>query len=211
MSTLCTRNSSARLVAAIGLGLLILGSASLADADDAKTRRFTPTVGLEMGRYDEVLRLDLQNGESSEQRAIWNTRVSFGLAIRLAPSWLRVGKIDLQSSIGFGYVYLPGHFPLHLRQGALWKWSPSSWFSLFAGGSLGVSLDTGDATFSYLEFGIPMGVRLWFVELVYRPAATIGLGRHHRTVFSGERAHGVATSFQPFQLALRFRLSPLSW
>jgi hypothetical protein len=173
--------------------------------------RFVPTLALEAGTTGEALEVALATGELSDTRQHTNSRVALGLAYHLID--LRGPAIALigQTSLGVGLRWQTGDWPLHLRQELATRFRLTSWCSIAIGLGTGVEINTGQPAMSYWELGVPLTLRLWFVELQYYPHATLPLSGEERAVFGGTRRQATALAITPLHAVLRFRIEPLGF
>lgn len=171
---------------------------------------FVPTFALEMGYFEDEVRIDRGADEPTERTPRWNNRVSLGLGydlIDLGPDIALSGH----TALGFGLAYAPGDWLVHIRQEVAPAWDATTWFRLSAGLGLGFTLNAGRTSHSFGELGLPVTVRLGFVELGYSPRITFALASDETTVLGGERREAVRTGFSPAFFHLRFRFEPLGF
>lgn len=188
---------------------MILASLSLASGV-ARGDDITPTAAVELGQYTEQLSVDLGTVESSDERALWNTRIALGVGYKLETLGRDV-SVRGHSSAGFGLVYAPGDWPFHLRQEVAVVYDVTTWFALSAGLGTGFQVNASTIDRSYWEIGAALGARLGFFELTYYPMATVGLGSTSRDVYGGTMRQEIATGVAPFTVMARFHIAPLAW
>lgn len=177
-----------------------------------EAKRFVPTLGLELGGLGESLALRVPGAATDETRSDVRTTIALGLAhpvVRLGDPRVR---IDGHASIGLGPTFQRGNYHVPIRENVTLAYDVASWLTLRGGLGLGVVIDASQSALSYGEIGLPMGVTLWStVEIVYRPYVSLALGSEDRVVFGGSRALSAATSFQPLDIALRFRWTAIGF
>ena len=198
-------------LALIALALPARADEAIATSAAANSPRFVPTLSLETGQYAEELRLDLGERTEREQRALWSSRLALGLGYPIPIDGLGFGQLRGQSSVGVGLVYELGHWPVHLRQELLLALPLTAGLAAVGGLGTGVQLNTSAWARSYWEFTTPIGLRAGPVEVLYLPAALIGLGAETEEVFGGERRHGVANGLAPLNIVARVRFERLGW
>lgn len=175
---------------------------------DAPT--FVPTFAMEMGYFEDEVRLTRDGAELSELSTRWNNRVSLGLGydmVDLGGDFALSGH----SALGFGLAYAPGDWLVHVRQEVAPAWDATSWLRFSVGLGLGLTLNTGRTDHSFGELGLPVTVRLAFVELGYSPRLTFALVQDTTDVLGGERVDTVKTGITPAFFHLRFRFEPLGF
>ena len=164
-----------------------------------------PTLGLGVGQTLEAARVEFDDGGAATQaRALTHSRLDLGLSYAL----LRRGmtRVRGQSSAGVGLVYAPGDWPVHLRQDFGVELVPKRWFGAFVGLGVGFDINTTRPVYSAFALALPLGLRFGPVELVYRPALSVGLGAEHSEVLGGSQRRSAATGVAPFELLLRVRI-----
>jgi hypothetical protein len=165
--------------------------------------RVRPTLEVEAALATQRLVADLGATRTEATRALWATRLAAGVDVRLPAALLPVGRLRVLGSVGLGYVYETGAWPVHVGAAALWQAPVSPRWSFPLGVSARVVIDTQAPQRSDLELGLPLGVRCGRVELVYNPAVVIPFGAEVRPLLGGERRLGAKPGIAPLGLVLR--------
>ncbi|MBS2014045.1 MAG: hypothetical protein JST00_14240 [Deltaproteobacteria bacterium] len=205
------------LVAIVSLGRA--ASAEETQVDEApaqpkppEVKRFVPTLALELGGLRESLDLRVPGARSEETRSDVRMTLALGLAHPVARLGDPRARIDGHASIGLGPTFQRGNYHVPIRENVTFAYDATSWLTLRGGLGLGLTIDASQSALSYAELGIPLGVTLWgAVEVSYRPYLSLPLGSEERDVFGGSRTLSAATSFQPLDIALRFRWTAIGF
>lgn len=172
---------------------------------------WAPTVAVELGGFDEQLRVRTDGVDTDSQRGQVRAGVGLGVAhpvVRLS-DWV---ALDGLASVGLGVTFGSGHWLLPLREDLTFAFTPARWLTLRAGLGLGFSADLSAAQRSFAELALPVSVTFWrTVELAWRPMLTLPLGSDTQAVLGGERALATRVEVLPFDVQLRFRLGGAGW
>ncbi|MCB9613073.1 MAG: hypothetical protein H6722_11525 [Sandaracinus sp.] len=193
---------------ALGLVATFFGAHAAAQsrptALDGEARRWLPTLALEAGFLDEELRFE----GASDERSLWFSRLSIGVAVGLPSARLR-GSLRSVTELGLGLVYRTGHWPLSLRQGVHYERRIAERFALVTGLDVALQLDARAPRRSHAEMGLNVGFRAGPFELAWRPHLAFRLGEERTQVFEGTRVRRIATQLQLFHLVARFHFRTL--
>lgn len=163
--------------------------------------RLAPMAGVEMGQSHERLTVKLPGYSAQEDRWLWNTSLMLGLSAPIPA----LGGIPLRadSSLTYGKIIHSGHGRLSLREDLLADLPIGAGFSLLVGPGVAFVINTTQASRSSFDLALPLGIRYKWMELLYRPAASIPLGKEEQPVFGGTRQLSARPGLVPFALVLR--------
>lgn len=184
----------------LGLTFCLLAQANASSSP----ARFVPSAGVSVGAYAETLEV----GALDESRGLLYSGLQLGLHYRLFDGAFDFATIEGQTRFEVATVFSRGHFPLRLAQ-SLRLQRKLGWFEVFAGVGVGLSLNASQPSFSYLTLGLPLGLRVGPVDLVYLPSLTLGLASQRSSTFSGPRTHRIARTIAPFMIELHYRFDGL--
>jgi len=201
-------SARAILVALVGLCAARASAQPSHAALDGESMRWLPTLALESGWLDEELRFENDSTTQSNERSLWLSRLSVGVAVGLPSERLR-GSLRSVSELGLTLVYRSGHWPLTLRQGVLYERRLAPRFAVVTGLDVALQLDTGAPRRSHAELGLSGGFRAGPFELLWRPHLGFRLAEEREAVFGGTRVRRIATQLQLFHVVARFSFRSL--
>lgn len=188
------------------LTLLVARPALVAGAPAAPGEglRPAPLVEIEAALRDQRAVADFGATRAEDTRGLWRARVAVGVDLRLPERLLPVGRLRAQAALGYGFVFGTADSELTLGGAILWEAALARRFALFPGLSLRAVVDTTAAARSSMEIGLPLGVRVAMMEIVYQPSLILPLGSEARPLLGGERRVGARLGIAPLSLVLRF-------
>ncbi len=188
----------------------LAAAAATAAHPQPEKMNWAPSVGLELGHSPERLRVQFPEETYTEDRALWNSRLSLGLDGRLPRA---LGDFDGRSvsELSYGFVHHTGHGLLEVSQSGLLEYPLGGGFALPFGLAVVGTLDTSSSARSGLGFGLPLGVRFRAVELWYRPAFLVPLGSEDEAVFTGTRELSMRPGLNWLDMGIRVRLAFLGF
>lgn len=179
----------------------------------AEEPRWTPTIGVAMGAFDEQLKVRLDGTETTSTRGSMRLLLFLGLAHPVVDRkaggsvWL-----DGHASLGAGPAFETGHWHALAREDVTVAWAPASWLTFRAGLGLGFTLDTAASQRSSVEVAVPVGVTLFHtVEIVYRPTLALPTGSEVTPVLGGSKTVSTRLTVLPFEVMIRVRIGGLGW
>lgn len=199
--------SRAQAVAAALLAALAAGPARADGGDPPGGKeglRVAPLVEIEAALREQRLIADFGSVRAEDTRALWRTRAAAGVDLRLPERLLPKGRLRAQAAFGYGFVFATGDSELTLGGALLWEASIARRFALFPGLAARFAVDTTEAARSSLEIGLPLGVRVSVMELVYQPSVVVPLGAEPHPLLGGERRLGARPGIAPLSFVLRF-------
>ena len=180
-------------------------AAALAAGSPARGEpRLTPMIGAEVGASHERLAVKLPGYTKQEDRWLLQGSLALGLSVALPePKEL---PLRLDSTVTYGKVIHTGHHRISLREDALTSVALGGRFFFLGGVGLGLVLDATQLPRSAGELAVPLGLRYRAVELLYRPALVVPLGKEESPVFGGQREQSARPGLAPLAVLLRVRL-----
>ncbi len=181
------------------------------EAKPKKEPIFVPAISLGGGTIRERTILDVSEYEDVTDRTLWTMNAHLGLEYALPSGFLPKGKIKGRSFIGAGFVLRPGDWPVLLLQELIWNFDLKRWLGLFFGAGLSATLNATRFSRSAVSVGMPLGIRLGWVELVYSFGCDISIAKDEKQVYDGTLTQRAATGMSPVSFYLRLRLPSIGW
>ena len=187
--------------------VLALASPQSVRADQA----WIPTSAIALGSVEQRVSAQLGATEHSFSRRELRPGLVLGLVHPVPQPWPHRVPLEGHVSFGFGSTLVTGNLQLSVREDWVATWQLQPWFGVRAGLGAGFVLDTYAADRNQLEIGLPIGVKLGDLEIVYRPNLSIPISRQSERVYGGQLSRGASFALIPFELVLRMRWSGLAW
>lgn len=163
-----------------------------------------PLFGAELGQSHERLSAKLPGYSAQQDRWMWQGSLLLGLGVGLPP--LGETALRADTTLTWGKVLHTGHHRLSLREDGLASFALGAGFHALAGPGLGLVLDPSQPSLSSFEASLSLGLRFRPVELLYRPAIALPLGKEESALFGGQREHGARPGLVPLSIVLRVGL-----
>ncbi len=173
--------------------------ALLATSALAEPTRWTPSISLGLGSFQEQQALTVDGATSNGWQSQYRAFLTLGLAhpiVSFSPSV----SLDGHAALGTGPTFVTGHWHALVRQDVTFAFTPTTWLTLRAGLGLGFTLDASGPDRSFAEVAVPIGVTFFrLVEVVYRPFLSVPAGGETVGVAGGTRTLSTRLLVMPFE------------
>ena len=177
----------------------------------AEDPKFAPLLSVGGGIDRERTELAVSEYTDISDRPLWTMFLDAGLRYPLPSRFLPAGRLIGRSFVGAAFVFRPGDWPLRLLQEFVWDFPVRRWFGLFFGLGFGANLNITRISRSYINFSIPLGLRLGWVEAAFSAGYNVSVSKEQKSVYDGTMTQRAATDFAPIYFYLRLHLPVLGW
>lgn len=165
------------------------------------------SFGLTTRSLFERVVLDDSQGTQSEYDHVWKPiGTTFGIHTYYRRGAGReTGGFRGSFELGVELMVPQASLPLSLIHSTVYLFRVGPRVTLFTGLELGFFFNLGDHLHSHGHFGVPLGMSVRRVEILYTPSITFPLAREQLPAYEGELRRGIGVHFQPLNVTVRVK------
>lgn len=165
------------------------------------------SFGLTSRSVFERIVLDDSQGSQSNYNLVWKPiGLTFGFHTYYRSGDNReTGGFRGSVELGVEMMLPQASLPLSVTHSTIYEFRVGPRVTLFTGLELGLFLNLGDLRHSHGHLGVPLGISVRRVEILYTPSFTFPLAVERLPAYSGEFRRAVGVHFQPLNLSIRVK------